>query len=350
MSHLLPALACPALQFELNRVNECRTLPMEPTPLLYFLSSDTNTNGVLEGNVSPGRGKLRSVQLTWQQRLSESFASSVLTTDCTTTNEPGLASKTFDIDPDAGVEIKMNWGINEFNRQCMDTQDFIGLTLQNMFDTAARYQETKITQQLAAQLGKFVADGDTNLSEANTVKTIATKYEDGKFSEDGIQEITYSTHNSGFCDIPFVFGYNEIAKYMKKTLATCCAATGVDVNKFMQLNPAVFFPSFRVPTALGLATDFMAIDRGAYYLLTYLKFEDGAPQAVNDGALKMGLITDPKTGITYNYKAILTCGEELTIIISRAFQVVKLTPDDLYAANDRFFGTTGGLKFRVTNP
>ncbi len=349
MSHILPILNCPALQTSLNNVNMNKSYPKESLPFVNFLPNEINTSRVLEQNVAPGEGKVRSVQLVYSQRYGEAAVSGTLTTNCDSSNEPGKLSSTYEIDTTDGVEWNASFDFNGLAKMCQNNQDYIAEQVQAGLDVLARAMETKITNQIALLAGKFVATDDTGLSESNYLKTIATLDSSGKFTEDAIQEIVYSCRNSGFVYTPFIFGYGKIWKYMQKTKSVCCANTGIDLAQFMAENQAMFMESFRVPAALG-ADRFLAVDPGSLFLLQFNKFEDGSGLDVGTQPFTMGTIVDPKTGITYNYKAYLACGgEKLSIYISTAFKVVGL-PNDMYVANDRFYGTNGVLKFKVVNP
>lgn len=351
MSHiLLPLIDCPNLQLSLNEINACKTYPVENLPFVNFLPSAVNTNRVLETNVSPGQGKVRTVEMVYTPRTSEAEVDTTLDTTCENDNEAGMNSTEYQIDTTQGVIAKEVIDFANLATICKSNPQWIAERVQAMIDGLKRKMETQITNQVALLYGKFVSNGDSGLSNANTLKTIATKGSDDKFTEDAIQEILYSTQNSGFCGMPFIFGYTEIWKYMQKTKSVCCANSGIDLAAFMAENQAMFFSTYRVPTALSLTNGFLAVDAGSLFLLQYNKFADGSGLALQDNFTQHGIIVDPTTGISFNIKTYLnTCGEKLNIHISTAFKVVGL-PDDIYSGGDRYEGTNGVLKFNVVNP
>jgi hypothetical protein len=352
MSHiLLPLIDCPNLQRDLNEINACKLMPAENLPLTQFLLSPQNTNRILETNVVPGNGKLRTVEVVYTPRTSEAEVSDTLSTDCENTNEAGMNSTTYEIDPLNGVEVSEQIEFANIATICKSNPQFIAERVQAMIDGAKRKMETKVSNQAALLYGKFVANGDDDLSEVNTLKTIATKGSDGKFTEDAIQEILYSAQNSGFCSIPFVFGYGDIWKYMQKTKHVCCANSGIDLASFMAENQAMFFSTYRVPAALGgSGQQFLALDAGSLFLLQYNRFAGASGLNLDNSFTRQGTIVDPVSGIEFNYKTFLNpCGEKLNIFVSTAFKVVGL-PDDMYSGGDRFEGTNGVLRFDVSNP
>lgn len=352
MSHLLlPLIDCPQVQADLNYINECKIYPRELTPLTEFLLSDINSNRVLETTVSPGAGKIRTAQVVFTPRAGEGEVDDTLTTDCENTHEAGMDSETYEIDETNGVEWKESLNFANLARICKSNPQYLAERINAGFDVLARKMETKVTNQAALLYGKFVTEpAGSGINGTNDLKTIATKYADGKFTEDAMQEIMYSVKNSGFCNTPFIFGDNLIYKYMQKAATVCCADTGVDIEGFMQQFQAMFYQSYRVPTALGLPQGFLAIDPGSLYILQYNKFAEGSGLETNaDNFLRMGTLVDPKTGIEYNYKIYLNpCGEKLNLVMSTAFKVVALP--STFTGGDRYFGTNGILRFNVSNP
>lgn len=349
MSHtILPLINCPAVQENLNVVNACKNYPPEDLPFTSFLPSEVNTNGVLETLVSPGSGKIRQVQMIYTPRTSEAEVNTTLNTDCENSEDAGANSHTYEIDTTQGVHARESFNFANLAAICQRNPDYIAQRVQAMLDGLRRKMETQITNQIILLTGAFVTDQDSGI--AANVKTIATKGADGKFTEDGIQEIVYSAKNSGFCYTPFVFGFSEIYKYMLKAQSVCCANSGIDFVKFMAENQAMFMPTYRVPAALAGTEGFLVIDPGSLFLLQYNKFSEGSGLSGTTDFLQMGIISDPKTGIEYNYKFYLNpCGEIANIFISTAFKVVGL-PDDMYSGGDRFEGTNGVLEFKVVNP
>lgn len=348
--HVMPLIDCPALQIELNEVNACKLMPNENLPLTNFLPSPLNTTNILERSVVPGKGKIRQVQVVYQPRIHEDEVATTLSIGCAEGEDAGMLDTVYEIDTTKGVEAKETISFADISTICKSNASYIAQRVQYLMDVASRKMETILTQQAVLLTGKFVSSGDTGLSVGNTIKTIQTKYTaDTKYNENGLSDIIYSVRNSGFCGTPFLFGYGEIWKYFLKTQTLCCAASGVDMAAYANQNPAVFMETFRVPTAFGNDNDFLALDAGALYLLQYNRYEEGSELSGITDFTKMGVIVDPKTGISWNYKFYLDpCTEKVTITVSTSFKVVGL-PDDMYQVGDRFYGTNGVNHFRVTN-
>ena len=82
MSYNLGFIDCPTVQDKLENMFLCNQIKREPLPLTAFLFSDLNTNGILEQNIHPGTGKLRTVELVYTPRQLESRTSDSISFAC----------------------------------------------------------------------------------------------------------------------------------------------------------------------------------------------------------------------------------------------------------------------------
>ena len=86
---------CPTVQIKLNEFTDKGTMPNEPAPELQFLTSQINTNRVLETKVvQDGGTKLKTLQVIYTPRIVEAQVSTTLTTDCNAGNDAGALSTT----------------------------------------------------------------------------------------------------------------------------------------------------------------------------------------------------------------------------------------------------------------
>lgn len=351
MSHnLLALINCPDIQAQLIDLNECKPNPQDGVVLLPYLLDPVNRAGILNEYVSPGAGKLHNVDVVFAPRIGENHVATTLTKNCLPTEEAGMDSYSYVIDETKGVEVGEVIDFWKTARICEGDQSYLASRIRALLNVAARKMETEITNQAALLAGDIVTDGDS-ANIVNDVLQIATLGEDGKFTEDGLETIGFTSMNSGFCGLPAIFGYDKIWKYGRKAQALCCANSGVDLAKFAALNQAMFFASRRMPSALGDANGFLVVDTGSLFLLQYNRFEAGAGLNVQLGnVLTQGVITDPSTGADFNIKIYMEpCGEKLGITISTAFKVVSL-PDNMFSGGDRLEGTNGIFKGTIVNP
>jgi len=356
MSHIiLPLIDCNNLQIQLNEITDKGQNPNEPAPEIQFLRSPQNTNGRLESSVVYAGGKVKGVQVIYTPRVGDGEVDTTLTTTCTSENNAGENSTTYDIDELAGAQYGENIVIADLTRRCQANTDWFAQRVLAIIDGVKRKMQIRVAEQMAALYGQFASDGgETGLSAGNTLKTVETKFpvatDGGKWNPEALQEIMFSAQNSGFTGTPYVIGYGEIWRYWNYLIGLGNFSDGgMDFASWVNQNQAAFLPSLRLHKALNPVSgnNFLAVDAGSLFLLQYNRFDDPLAK-VNDGMTQMDVIVDPKTGIPFNYKVSRTCDEKINVFVSTAFKTVGL-PDDMYSGGDRLEGTNGVLRFAITN-
>lgn len=353
---LLPFVDAPALQISLNEIY--RRIPMEASPELQFLTSAENTNRVLETAVVPGNtGHIRQVQVIYTPRITEAEVSTTITTDCSKSGEAGDLITTYQIDTTVGVEYGETVNLSDLKARLQTNPEYFAERAMQSISAVRRKLATGVANQMVLLNGRFAHDnGEEGLSNGNYLKTVATKYpvalDGGKVNPQALQEIIFSSVNSGFAGKPYVFGFGEVMRYFSLLDSSGeYSSSGLNFMKFFEANSVGFMPSIRIHTALngtGSTNNFLVVDAGAIHLLQYNKYDDPSAQ-VSQENLVMGVVTDPMTGTSFNYKFYLNpCGETITYIFSTSYQVVGL-PDDMYAGGDRLEETNGVLQFAITN-
>jgi hypothetical protein len=311
-----------------------------------FVSSPMNTNGFLQNQIAGGSGKLRQVELIYTPPIAESAVSDSAAKLCVSSNEDGQISHTYEIDPLVGSSINRKFTIAELAYMCKDNSVWFAQRLQAMMDALEKKIGTDNAEQLSLLTGAF-GDGDTGIT-AN-VKTIATKKSaaaGGDFDIDALGEIIFSAMDAGYANKPFVFGYGEILKYMKKLAAGCCANEGVDYGTYAAMNDLVFIADKKVKAALG-NENFVMLQPGAIQMLTYLEFE-GSLNTVNDGAYKQDVIVNPKTGRRFDFQLKNDCGN-ISVNLKLAHKLVGL-PTDMYPVGHSHQNVTFVNEFAISNP
>lgn len=356
MSYNLSTLiSCPTVQLKLNEFTEKGLNPNEPAPEIQFLTSTINSGRILEQRVvDGGDAKLKTVQVVYTPRLIESSTSTMLTKDCDAGNESGMLSTNYTIDPNVGVQSKETIEISDLATICDRNPDYFAQRVNANIDVCLRKMQSTVANQMALLFGWFAEDnGETGLT-GKTLKTVKTKFaaavDGGKPNPEALQEIVFSAMNSGFTGIPYVFGFGEIWRYWNYLASMGNTSDGgLDFAKYVGQGQAAFLPSIKTHTALNGSSGnkFLVVDAGSLFLLQYNRYNDPLIQN-DDDALVMNVITDPKSGVSFNYKVQKTCAEQITLIVSTSFKTVGL-PNDIFNSSDRLYKTNGVLMFDISN-
>lgn len=352
MSHTSsPIIACPQIQEDINN-NFIQGIDVlqakEPQGFTDFVVSPTNTNGMLQKKVSGGRGKLRSVELLYTPPILEAEIGTTPAKLCTSSNEAGMLSETYEIATDEGVAYNEKFDLLHMAEMCQDNPFWFAKRVQAIMDGLVKKIGTINATQLATLTGKF-ASGDSGLSLSDTLKTVRTrKTSSTDVDMDAFEEISFSAVNNNYPGTPFIFGFGEIYRYTKKVSAGCCAAEGVDYGQYAANNSYVMVPDKKVWTALGANDEFLMLAPGAVQFLSWLEFEgEKGINVIDDEAYKQTVITDPKTGIRFDFQLKNDCGT-IHINLKLAHKLVGL-PADLFSTGDAFEGVKWVHNFAISN-
>lgn len=337
---------CPNLQNTLDEAFTKRNISTITEPIMFteFILSNANTDGILQEQINPGRGKRRTVELIYSPRIPKDQITNDCTKVCTSTNTLGDRTEVYEIGDDC---VEFNWEIplNLLRDRCQDDGAWLGDKVIQVMNGLLRRLEEKNIQQAATLFGGFaVGEGDV----VADVKTVQTKNAAGDPDIDFISEIAFASMNAGFKGTPFVFGWNEIFKAFRKLQATCCADSGLDLAEMARREGIAFLPSVEVNVTLP-DDNFFVLDAGALQLLTYNEFmgPEGI-RVVDDGAYVQGVLVHPTLGIPFDWIFSNNCG----VISAQLKLSTKLVgmPDDMFCVGDRLDGVTYVQEYAIVNP
>ena len=339
----LSLVSCEAIQLGIDRAYAASgPLNQEFLPLTNFLTSEVNTENVLETIISPGNGKNFTAKVIYTPRIVEDEVSTTVARACTSSNKAGQTYSLCEVDLTAGVELNEVIEIEDLAAICEGTVSFTQSRLAAMFSGIRRKIETELTDQMAAALGGF-PDDDTE-GVAAGVKVVST-ITSGATDLEAIEELGYTKDNIGLPRL-YTFGSGLITKYFKRLEAGCCVDSyGVDLREFYGNQGIVHSHSYRVANAFDNANDFFAVTPGAAHMV-YVNLYAGENQR-DSGSFKRMVLNDPVTGIPIDFKMTDTC-DGIVITPSLAFKLC-VAPTDMFSLNDRMSGVNGLFHFRVTN-
>jgi hypothetical protein len=346
MSAIAAFPQCPNLQASLTTAWEKGALPAPHIPFLNFLLSNINTANVLQTMQSPGASKLRTVELTYMQRIAEADVSNTINFTCTGGSEQGLCSETYSIDETAGVFLSRSIDPLEISKICDSGEMYYATLLGEMFSACVREMETRAILGASLLTGKFATNDTDGVNGARTLKTVQFVDGAGDFDLDAYKEMIFSAQQAQYPSIPYVFGANGTTKYMTEVAAGCCATDGIDIAAFAAQNQLVYFDTLgKVEDQWG-ANEWFMTAAGAMQVIWHNRFVGFAPMNISsDDFRSMGVLVDPVTGIPFDVRITENCGT-LTIEVALATDIVGL-PTDIFPTGDRLDGVTYVNNFTI---
>jgi hypothetical protein len=352
MSYLNNAMAaCPNSQMYID--DAFMTPGMFPgaddrMPFSEFLNSPENRRRI-SYEITPGRGKVRAVEVVNQQRRLES---TVLTNqpnpNCQATNKYGENLTTYDLDTDVNLQANQTIEITDYERSCRDNGALFNTQLMMVVDVMDRKVATQQAIQAAALTGKWGASVTVNGQEQIEVATLITG---GNPNFSTWNKIRNAAEDSGFPDSIALFGGQTMREYFQYVQAGCCADFGLDFEKlFAQYGYGYAFDK-RVKDALGSANEFMVVAPGALQPISYSRAEGkvamGAVWAQGSDYF-YSTIRSPRFGVPYDLTVKDSCGT-LSMTLTYTGKVIAM-PTDLFAVGDEYEGVTYAAQGVVVNP
>lgn len=352
MSALTTFVSCANLQCQLEDIF-CTGRP-EDTPILQFLFSSYNNNGVLEQRAVPTMGKKRTVELLFSPRVLESEIETTVDHDCTANQVRGETSQLYDFDPGTGVHYDLKFDIVDLIERCESNDTYMARTIQEMIDGLKRKMETQAAVDLVANIGSFSTkdkDQDGSALDSTTQKIVSTKYSGGFINNRAHSAIMQTARLNHYCAGPVVLGEYEIVQYYNDIKVGCCSQQGIDFSQVDSSAPFII-PSYRISDALGDVNNFLTMSPGAAIPIWFNLYGGARTNVLNDDSNYAGIIVDPATGIPFDLRItkgqVGTC-TEVHIVIELAWDLFYV-PTGLFAVGDHLRGNNFIHKHIITNP
>ena len=353
MSYLSQVLAaCPKLQEKLNdNFLTCdSTFIQEQYPFFEFLASEVNNFG-LRQKVSPGGGKVRQVELTYEQRIPEVFVEeNVANPNCVATTKRGDCTELYEIDTTANVGIDQLVDNADLEDNCEANGTWLARQILKMIDVVDRKSASKSTEEAVLLIGKWGGKVKNVVNDNLEVATFAAGSTD-KLAPFTMQNINRATRKTGYCAPVGIFGGDDLSDYFERVQSGCCSQDGNDLaSLFARFGHAVAYDD-RVATALGGDEFNIVLQPGALAYLWYTKtpWRDGMDQRVIDAAdYVQTIVVSPRTGVPMDLTIKDNCGQ-ISFNLVATTKVVGL-PSDMFPAGDSRFDQVNFVnKIEVVN-
>lgn len=348
MSILSGVVGCPNIQTDLNNVfiGISPNQVVEPANFLRFITDPVNTGGMeqISREVSPGNGQKRTVEVRYESRLSEDTVNEDFDLACNSSNNFGDTVTQYEIDENAdGLSIDFNVTLKDLREKCKTNSEWYQSRLLMAVNAIERKLMTKTVSQAVSLTGKF--------TDGSTVKDTQTQDSSGNNLQSLIEDVTFEAEDLAYPGVPYVFGYGETTKYMRRVAAGCCMQQGIDLNTYAQQNNMVYGSDYRIEGQFG-EDQFIMVAPGALQLITYRQFQGDDPNTNEDDSFAQGEIVSPNTGIPMDLFVNKDCsngGVSIHTTVRVASKLVGM-PSDMFVTGDRMEGNTFVHQFNINNP
>ena len=346
--------ACSNIQARLNSIWETNSTNREPMPMVEYLMSAENRNGLqMEIN---GKGKLRTVDVVYFPRLVTGSASEDQARTCTASTTVDDSTASYSMDTSVNVQSEFTFTYGNLVSYCQDNENFYAEQVMRHVDLVARDVAVKSATQASAILGEWNTHAeniqDSSLSpdwktfstRTRLATTGADQYSPYPFTFANIRRAANMSNFGGpvrmFGGLDFSQAYDQMAA------AGGMSQAGVDVGELARRYGIAAEYDYSVTQATGSYSKSWALGQGALQLLQFNMY-DNSFNGRNDETVKLGIITDPMTGIQMDISFKIDC-ETVHTVITATTKVVGL-PSDLYQAGDDLSGVTRFAQVDVDN-
>jgi hypothetical protein len=315
---------------------------------LTFMNSAENDFGYSQA-VSPGKGKIRNVQLTYTQRILESEVQTGAMV-CEATSERGNCVMDCPVDTTDFVYAEEVVNLKDWQNVCKDNGTIFAEKFQFLIDAVIRKLATKITNQAAGMFGTWASDVNGLAGDILQVP-IWNKAGDGP-NPFGTQDIDIALMKSGWCAPKLIFAGEDFYRYYDNLKKGCCATSGMDLSAVLsQFGKAVYY-DYRVAAAdSNHDAGGWVVQPGALALVHYNQFDGTGNASEVTGTQNMPflsfMIQDPATGFPLDVIIKHVCPTEIHVLVGANGSLCAL-PSDLFKQTDRLRGVTYFAQMEAT--
>lgn len=352
---------CPDIQAELDAyfaTCDASLLP-DPAPLNEFLWSGLNLSGI-QRQLVPGTGKVRTLQLRYDQQLLESQVTTVdgCTYDCTATTKRGDLVSSYEIDTCDTLEVSELMNADDFKAACRDNFDIVNKKLALLLKAMDAKIASKMTslaitkygawQENVANLFTGAVFTDATGNSSDTLKMQTKKTGSTDINPEAFYFLKAAINHQNFCNGAVVFSGCDFETYANLMQSGCCSNQGLDLGDIMARYGMAVMWDRRYENQMGHEYG-MVLAPGVLQPIWFNHAPDSIAAAVGAGVgtnyIKRTINT--QTGVPVDLTISDNCGN-VSIIIRATVDLVSL-PTDLFAPTHHMEGVTWVNKIKVVN-
>jgi hypothetical protein len=321
----------------------------EQLPFLEFLLSPENTK-LIRTEVSPGGGKLKTVEARWIQRLPETEVEeggSILT--CTSTNDYGDSTTTYTVDTTDTYTASQLINAADIARHCQENSRYVLESVMRLMDVIDRKVASAAAVQAVADIGEWGTEVEGYYTVTGDCLQIATRQTGGQaLNEFALADILQATRMANYPGAPVVFGGAEMQRYANAVQAGCCTQFGIDLLAISQQNGFGFAYDSRVAAAQGSQLKNLVTTAGAIQWLSFnlADWNTGITPVAGSNYSKTLVFTPAGVPVDLTMKD--DCGN-LSIVLTTTGKIVTL-PTDIYESSDKYAGVNYVNCVQIANP
>lgn len=283
---------CSALQVNLNDIagSNAPALRREKVGYVDALMSDANRAG-FSAQIVPTNGKIRGVQIKYQNQICDSAVVTDCTPTCTPDFEPTPTEQlitSFDC-----LRVRMSFDEMEMRKLCEADSVWVGQTIMN----AMNGLNVKLDKVLLAGVGSsyYTSDSGTCTDDNLNVPLFNSSGQANPMAWAYIKHIYEQTGANG---IPFLIGGGSIDLFAKATQMACCNTNyGMDLSNWM--NDSYYYYD-RFLNSIESSTSTIMLAPGTRQLILWNKYV--GDYAKRNDSFEHGTVVDPFTGLVYDLK------------------------------------------------
>ena len=333
-------VSCPDIQGRLDDgyFNADPTMFPGHINTLRAITSPMNESGIIQNQIDTKNGHYRQVEVVYQPRMTSTDTSSSAELNCNAGPTYGETSTVYNIDPATGASRRWSVSLDDLSPRCENDENYVARQLAMHLQALKRYMNNEAVSYISANFGKFpVQPTGSSTGQVNAARTqLLTKTKNttsGVFLDDFLSDVTYQYQLAEGWDRPIIIGGELSHKYMTALKSHCCATVNVDLQAMMNSDAqSYFFFEPKADSVIG-AGEFAMIAPGGVQLIRYNAFRGASGiRVIDDQSIKKGTISDPETGLEFDYYAQLDCNT-WKFFLGLSYKYVDL-PADLFFATD----------------
>lgn len=343
-------VSCPNIQERLDAgyFNADPTMFPGHINTLRAVTSPMNESGILQNQIDSKNGHYRQVEVVYQPRMTDATSVSA-TLNCAAGAEYGETSRVYNIDPNVGASRRWSIGLDDLAPRCENDETYIARQLAMQMQAIKRFMNQEAVTFIATNNGSFAANPGSTVPSGTQLVTKTRNTTTGVFLDDFLSDVVYQYQLAEAWDRPIIIGGELVQKYMTALKSHCCATVNVDLQAMMNSDAqSYFFFEPRIGAAQGNSNGFAFLAPGGVQMIRYNAFRGAnGIRVIDDQSIKKGTISDPETGLEFDYYAQLDCNQ-WKFFIGLSYKFVTL-PSDVFFLNDQLRGVNYIFEGTVNN-